>query len=298
MRKKLMKIASLSRHNRLARMLALFGVALAVALGVPMMATQGQAQDVLPPAVVRLTFEIETPVTVPALERGEIEATLTWQTVGMSANYSLLLHYFQIDDWIPVVEESLPESGAARLYLQAPLDFGPVTYRLAVFDSLGRIVSQQIATIPYEEAGLIPSIAEFTTTSTAVDPVALSRGVATIPVAWRVENRLSVSNLVFEQIMPDGTVRSAELPRRGRWVGSAGEGVVSPIAPGGDAATVVIRLRVQDMRDGEVFQEATIELPIQGLITPSPGPTATQSTPVSIPPLETPTPTQTLPPGG
>lgn len=295
MQKNVSLIRGLSKQRRLA-LYVLCAALAALSIGLPIHAAQAQAQDSLPPAVVRFTLEITTPVTVPALERGEIEATLTWQTVGMNANYSLLLHYFQIDDWVAVVEESLPASGAARLYLAAPMDFGPATYRLAIFDSLGRIASQQIVTIPYEEEGLIPSIAAFTTTSTAVDPVALSRGVATIPVAWRVENRLSISNLVFEQILPDGTTRSAELPRRGRWVGSAGEGVVSPIAPGGDATTVVIRLRVQDMRDGEVFQEATIELPIQGMVTPSPGPTATQSTPVSIPPL--PTATQTLPPGG
>lgn len=297
--RKMQTLIGMFRVNRRLALISVCAALAAAALSIQTRPAQGQAQDSLPPAVVRFSLEIETPVTVPALERGEIEATLTWQTVGMNANYSLLLHYYQIDDWVPVVEESLPDAGAARLYLQAPLDFGPAMYRLAVFDSLGRVASHQIVTVPYEEEGLIPTIGEFTTTSTAVDPVALASGVATIPVAWRVENRLSISNLVFEQILPDGTTRSAELPRRGRWVGSTGEGVVSPITPA-NATTVVIRLRVLDMRDGEVFQEATIELPIQGLITPSPGPTATQSTPVSIPPLpsETPTPTQTLPPGG
>lgn len=48
--------------------------------------------------------------------------------------------------------------------------------------------------------------------------------VQTINVSWTVQNRPDNSNLVFEQVLANGTVRNAELPREIAYVPSNGNG--------------------------------------------------------------------------
>ena len=130
--------------------------------------------------------------------------------------------------------------------------------------------------------------AGFGDSRTSLNPTSLGLGLATVNVEWQIENRLSISNLIFEQVLPDGTTRSVELPRLNRWVGSSGQGLVAPILPSPEAQNVVIRLRVIDMRDGEVFQEAEISVPIAAEASPA------ETEPITNPPLPTEEPT----PGG
>lgn len=263
---------------------------LAILVGVTAVTAQPPAQErnPLPPAIIRFGIELTSPVTVNALENGQVPATFSWQTVGMTPDYRLLLYFLQFSEWVPVVTESLPENGAAQLFLSPTLDFAPPTYRLAILDSLSRSVSQQIIVVPFTEESLIPTIVAFSTTTTSLNPTSLGLGLATVNVEWQIENRLSISNLIFEQVLPDGTTRSVELPRLNRWVGSSGQGLVAPILPSPEAQNVVIRLRVIDMRDGEVFQEAEISVPIAAEASPA------ETEPITIPPLPTEEPT----PGG
>src|SRR6185369_7108423 len=108
-------------------------------------------------------------------------------------------------------------------------------------------------------------------------------------LSWQVSNRVPTSNLIFEQVMPDGTARLAELVRGTLWLPSAGQnGVVAPITPG-DATAITIRLRLVDLVTGNVYDEATVEVPIgtPGQSTPTPRPAATtvpetQATPAPV----------------
>jgi len=77
-----------------------------------------------------------------------------------------------------------------------------------------------------------------------------------------VRGRVPTSNLIFEQLLPDGRAISVELPRLSRWIASSGEGVVAPILPDNDAQEIRLRLRVVDLANDTVYAEQVINLPI------------------------------------
>lgn len=236
--------------------------------------------DFLPPAIVRFAVDVQS-VTLAAIEAGTALATFSWQTVGMTAQDRLVLQYFEITDWKTIApDQVLPANGAARFALLPPLDFASPTYRLLLQNQAGQIIAQQIVTIAYDlNATLPPAIASFTTDSVSVSGGLLALGQARINVAWRIENRLPTANPEFLQVLPDGNTVSVELPRLNRWVSSSGQGLVAPVnVPG--STSIRLRMRLVDLRDGKVYQESDIILPITGAAAAPALPTVT---PISAP---------------
>jgi hypothetical protein len=105
-------------------------------------------------------------------------------------------------------------------------------------------------------------ITSFTTSATAVDRNGLAGRTARVPVSWTTSVRPDGSNLVFEQVLPDGRLVNVELPRDNPYVASNGDGVAAPFPPGGDATTIVLRLRLVDLASQNTLDQRDITLPI------------------------------------
>lgn len=116
---------------------------------------------------------------------------------------------------------------------------------------------------PGQAAAGAPAILEFNTPLADVNRDALIQRTARVPVSWDTTNRPFIANLVFDQVLPDGSALNVELPRPLPWVASTGEGMAAPIMPeGDDASEIVLRMRMVNMLTREVYDEATITLPI------------------------------------
>lgn len=107
-----------------------------------------------------------------------------------------------------------------------------------------------------------PAIILFEAAAAEVDAAALRQRQATIDVRWAVVNRPAGSNLVFEQVMATGDVRSVELPRPFVEIASEGLGQVVPYPPSGDQSPVLLQLRLVDVASGATLARATISLPV------------------------------------
>jgi hypothetical protein len=126
-------------------------------------------------------------------------------------------------------------------------------------------------------------IRSFTTTAVSVDSAALTARTARVPVAWDVINRPQNSNLVFEQVLPNGSSVNVELPRTVPLVPSAGLGVAAPVAPGAGVAEIVLRVRLVNLANGATFDQRDIKVPIAGVsVTPTARPTTAPTTPPTI----------------
>src|SRR5690606_38724782 len=97
----------------------------------------------------------------------------------------------------------------------------------------------------------------------------LQARTARIPVSWEAVSRLPTSNLVFEQVLADGSVVNVELPRENPWVASAGDGVAAPMPPGGSADRITLRVRLIDLLTGRVYDQRDLRIAIGNLPDPS-----------------------------
>lgn len=276
------------------RKIAVSALAIAALITALIVAGRAAAQggtpqpDRLPPAIVSFTPDVRS-ITVEAIESGAAPINLTWQAVGLTEQNRLLLHALSQGQWLPLTDQSLPASGSARLIVNSSGDFAPPTYRLAIFDLQGNLLTQQIVTLPFDTNFTPPAttIETFTAQTVGAEFVELGQNRSRIPITWRVRGRPATANLVFEQLFPDGRAVSAELPRANRWIPSAGQGVLSPTLTNNDMTRVQLRLRVVDLRDGTVLAEAFLDLPVTRDGATLPPPTVI---PTAIPPLTTPTP--------
>ncbi len=235
----------------------------AIGVGGMALAAPSAQTNTLPPAIVSFTSDVRT-ITVEALESGAARISLAWHTVGLTDDYSLRLFALSISDWVPLVDQDLPPVATVTFPLQPSLDFSPPTYRLAIFDRLGSLINQHFVTLPFDPNAVpaTPQIMTFEAPVSGVDFVDLAQDRARVPVVWRVRGRVPTANLIFEQILPDGRAVSVELPRLNRWIASSGEGVVAPILPDNDAASIQLRLRVVDLIDNTIYAEQVITLMI------------------------------------
>jgi hypothetical protein len=241
------------------------------------------ARAVTLPAIVSFESSLAA-ITVADAEAGTTTTTLTWHTVGVTADYRLALTEYRLDRWEPVFPaESVPleANGTRDVTVHQPLNFGPPTYLLSIVAvSSNSIVDQRILTMPYDTTSLKepPSVDSFTADVESLDAAQLAAGQAQVVLTWSVLNRLPTSNLVFEQVFADGTSASVELPRPYLWVPSMAQGPVAPMYRVGEQKAV-LRLRVVDEVSGEVYAEQTLDLAITGTAPAPTPPPAPQPTP-------------------
>lgn len=107
-----------------------------------------------------------------------------------------------------------------------------------------------------------PVISTFSTTATDVKRHELETGTSRVLVTWAVQNRPADSNLVFEQILADGTSVNVELPRSIAYVTSTGSGQVAPRMPSNDATQIRLVVRLIDTGDGRTYVTRELTVPI------------------------------------
>jgi hypothetical protein len=113
--------------------------------------------------------------------------------------------------------------------------------------------------------GDIPSLTVFEVPAgTTISQAELNAQTARIPVRWTAINRPITAHLIFEQVLTNGTVVNVELPRPFLWVNSSDRGTVAPVAPGGNATSLTLRVRLVDLLFGRNYDVRYIYVPIQG----------------------------------
>lgn len=245
----------------------------------------------LPPAIITFESDLLT-VSMQAVEAGLVETTLRWHTVGLRQDDRLLLHKYIGNTWYAYngeLSEPLPPDGELALIVDHPLNFGPPTYRLGIYNGEGEIISARILTLPYDQQSYnqSPEIRVFLSATTEVNAGQLAAGAATIEVQWEIGGRIPTANLRFDQILDDGTAFSIEQPRSVLWVASKGGGIVRPVLPQPIGELVRVRLQVVDLVDETVYDEAEILVPVTGeLPTPTRAPAGGTASPAA--PTQTP----------
>lgn len=116
-----------------------------------------------------------------------------------------------------------------------------------------------------------PDITSFTTTAQYVSKKALENRTARIPVSWTTQNRPLLANLVFEQVLPDGSTVNVELPRLFPWVNSNGDGIAAPIMPTANAGAIVLKVTLVGLIDGTEYDHISLSLPISDTNENGPG---------------------------
>lgn len=110
-------------------------------------------------------------------------------------------------------------------------------------------------------------IIDFSTSATGIERDTLDEGLARISITWVTVNRPLVTNLVFEQVLPDGTVVNVELPRPFRWVNSSDSGIVAPVSVG-DSNQITLRVSlVNIVRDDIIYDTRYLYIPVLSATT-------------------------------
>lgn len=208
------------------------------------------------------------PISYPAVEAGEAAADFSWRAVGLRDGDRMQLHALVGGAWVLIGEDFAPEK-TDRLVIAHPLDFIPPTYRLSVVDAAGSIVAEQILELSYAPPDGPPTIAMFLPFPSGYTVVVPETAFdAPLPVQWQVDNRSFNSSLVFEQVLPGGTARSAELPRPVEWLPAHSTGSLHVIDPGA-YQDVVLRLRVIDRADGRTLAQQDLVLHVENSALPA-----------------------------
>lgn len=224
--------------------------------------------------------------TVNQAEQGELTIDVVWQTTYLTNDYRLELSAFQYQTWVSLLEpnEVLAPNGQRSVPLHHPLNFGLMVYRLAIMAADGSIHDQQFVMVDYQRS--------FTPVIVAFSAITLTPSTTTfdVEVAWQIENRLPNSNLEFDQLLPDGSSVSAELPRHHLWVPSQGTGLTRLRYT--NETNAQLRLRVVDVLTNETLAEALLSIPMPSATLP---PTEASMTPVVLSASQTPTPSSVPP---
>ena len=227
--------------------------------------------DVGPKPTLTTFTTTTTAVNRAALVGKTARVPVTWALVNRPNNSNLVFE--QVLDNGTVVNVELPRQNpyvsSEGNGMAAPVNPGTsavVKLQVRLID-LGTqaTLAQRDLTVNITEGGNVPKIAYFTTTTSVVDLATLTNKTARIPVAWSVDNRPNGSNLVFEQVLGNGSSVNVELPRQNPYVGSSGQGVTAPVAPGGTLNVVQLRLRLINLSDGATIDSKDLTIPINGV---------------------------------
>lgn len=236
----------------------------------------------------------DTPVTVvsqAALANQTERVQVSWSIENRPPNSNLIFEQFipgtdtPVNVELPRTEPIVPSAGVGVV---APLlpgdDADEIILQLRLVDlSRPSVYDMAEIRLPIDDTPANqPAISTFSTPDDSVDSLALQVGAVRLPVSFAVVNRPANSNLVFDQVLTDGSVVNVELPREEPIVPSSGAGVVAPVPPGGDAEEITLRLQLVDLATGSVYAEETIALPIEETTGPEPAITQFSTTATEV----------------
>jgi|GEM_PF-6270945 hypothetical protein len=99
----------------------------------------------------------------------------------------------------------------------------------------------------------------------------LATGFVYIPLNFSAENRTSDHNLVFVQRLPDGSTRSAELPRDNAMVPDRDTGILQAVLPEGEPAELNFEVWLVNVTTGEVLASTSAQVQMNYFDVPETG---------------------------
>jgi hypothetical protein len=212
------------------------------------------------------TFAVDRPsVTPDEAESGAAYVNLNWTTQQVSPEQRVNLQVLVLGSWhnaLPADAAPLPASGSLRWTVPHTLDFIPPTFRLIIQDSAQKVVDGRELVLPYVnlvDPAKPPAITSFTTPNTTIQGSGFRNPNFTLPVNFAVVNRPARANLVFEQVLDNGSVVNIELPRFQRWIRSNGAGSVKPVADGGE---LTLRLSLVNVDTGAIYAQQLLSITV------------------------------------
>lgn len=241
------------------------------------------AQSGSSPAITSFATSV-TQVDRGALANRTARVPVTWQAVNRPITANLVFDQVMPDGSTINVElpRSIPWVASSGYGVAAPIlpdqAVNEIKLRLRLVNLITRhVYDEKTITIPIGtgsttggDTGGRPAITSFTTSTPTVRLADLQAGTARVPCAWTTVNRPVTANLVFEQVLTDGTVVNVELPRAVQWVASSGQGVMAPRVPGGDSTLLNLRVRLVDLVDGRVHDQRSLQVSIDTSTPPAP----------------------------
>ena len=203
--------------------------------------------EAIPPGVV---------VSRTQLNAGQVQIPVRWTAINRPAIANLVFEQVLSDGRVVNVE--LPRNflwvNSSDRGTVAPLPPGGNATSLTLRVRLVNIITtytydERIINIPIgDQPASEPAFLQFTPITPTIDRSVVAGGNARIAVFWSLANRPANTNLVFEQVLPNGTARNAELPRDFVVVPSSGNGIVTAVLPQGNINELVYRVRLVNMR--------------------------------------------------
>lgn len=242
--------------------------------------TPAQAQAA--PTIEYFTVD-NTALSYPAVEAGTEAANFSWRAVGLRPGDEMQMHALVSGQWVVIGTGFEPEK-TDRLVIAHPLDFVPPQYRLSVVDSNGVIVTESIIELGYAPPEGLPEISMFLAFPPG-EVISVDAFDAPFHVQWQVRNRWFNSNLIFEQLLPDGTVLKAEYPRPLEWQYAHKDDYLPLVYPG-DYEDVVLQLRVVNREDSGTLAQQQLRMHVENNTIPQPEAIAFDVTPKTAKPGE------------
>jgi len=241
------------------------------------------------PAIKSFTTSAQG-VTSTALLNKTARVGVAWAVDNRPATANLVFEQVFEDNTVANIElprqnPTVPSSGSGIVAPNAPKvnTTTTITIRIRLVETAtNKELAQQSITLPVINDPNAPAISSFNATvpSDGIDSAALYAGTFQAPVTWSTINRPVNSNLVFEQVLEDGTVVNVELPRQNPIIPSTGTGAIklhAPQKPG--AASVKLRLRLVNLSANTTITQVDITKPVKGGATVAPTATATTQAP-------------------
>jgi hypothetical protein len=233
------------------------------------------AQTPATPTVTSFTTT-STVVDRAALNERTARIPVSWVAINRPLTANLFFEQVLPDGSVVNVElpRTIPWVNSSGNGMAAPISPGDsateIRLRVRLVNLLnGTVLSERELRIPIGTGGGTgpgnnnrPAITRFVSSVGNVRSDQLANGTARIPVSWTAVNRSVSSNLIFEQILTDGSVVNVELPRENPWVASSGNGVAAPVTPGGNATSIRLRVRLIDLLNGRVLDQRELTLTI------------------------------------
>ncbi|MCU0514735.1 MAG: hypothetical protein MUE40_19445, partial [Anaerolineae bacterium] len=223
------------------------------------------------PTISSFTTSFTGRLKAADLSAGTLRLPVAWSVIHRPTTATLVFEQIMPDNRAVNVElpRSNPWVNSSDQGVVAPrlntgdTSSGEIRLRLSLVDVLyGRIYDRRELMLPVETAAAPATyFRSFTTPAAGVSAARLAGGSEQVPVAWELLDRPPGTNLVFEQVLSNGTVRNAELPRQVALVPSSGQGIVALIPPGGTSVT--FRVRLVDLNSGSTLDMRSITLPVQ-----------------------------------
>lgn len=235
------------------------------------------------PRITAFTTSL-TSVDRTALANRTARVPVAWATQNRPVFANLFFEQIMPDGGVINVElpRIIPWVNSAGDGMAAPIlpsdNATEITLRVRLMSLLnGQLLDERTLRLPIGAGGgqsadptARPIITSFSACCATVNANALNTRSAYIPVTWSAANRPITANLIFEQVLADGSVVNVELPRSNPWVNSSGNGVAAPVPPGNGSREVNLRLRLIDLLTGRVYDQRTVRLTVTD-DSPQPG---------------------------